>query len=103
MPTSSAAPRYWLVKSEPQAYSFDDLWKAARRTTGWDGVRNYQARNFMWTEMRVGDGVLFYHSNSEPAGVAGLAEVASAPYADPTQFDRRDPHYDAASTPAEPR
>jgi predicted RNA-binding protein with PUA-like domain len=103
MSKALAAPRYWLVKSEPEAFSFDDLWQAPRRTTGWDGVRNYQARNFMWKDMRVGDGVLYYHSNVDPAAVVGLAEVASAPYPDPTQFDPRDPHHDPASTTTAPR
>jgi predicted RNA-binding protein with PUA-like domain len=91
------------VKTEPSTFSFDDLWRAPRRTTTWDGVRNYQARNFMRDAMRVGDGVLVYHSNAEPPGVAGLAEVASAAYADPTQFDPGDGHFDAASSPDDPR
>ncbi|MBM3977886.1 MAG: EVE domain-containing protein [Planctomycetes bacterium] len=102
MPETPAA-RYWLVKSEPDVYSFDQLWRAPGRKTGWDGVRNYQARNFMSQQMRVGDGVLYYHSSGQPPGVAGLAEVASAPYPDPTQFDPRDEHCDPASTRAAPR
>ncbi|HED64448.1 MAG TPA: EVE domain-containing protein, partial [Planctomycetes bacterium] len=69
--------QYWLVKSEPDAFSFDDLLASKDRTTMWDGVRNYQARNFMRDAMRVGDGVLFYHSNTKPPGVAGVCEVAS--------------------------
>lgn len=95
--------RYWLMKSEPQVFSFDDLWKAKNRTTSWDGVRNYQARNFMRQQMEVGDGVLFYHSNCDPPGVAGIAEVASPAYPDPTQFDPADPHFDRSSTRARPR
>src|SRR5580765_5695317 len=79
--------RYWLMKSEPSECSIDDLAKAAQQTVPWVGVRNYQARNFMRDEMRVGDGVLFYHSSCPEPGIAGLAEVASAAYADATQFD----------------
>ncbi len=97
------AKRYWLMKSEPDVYSFDDLWKAKKRTTPWDGIRNYQARNFMRDEMQIGDGVLFYHSNCKPPGVAGLAEVASGAYPDPTQFDPADPHHDPKSDPEDPR
>jgi len=93
--------RAWLVKSEPDAYSYDDLVRDGR--TMWDGVRNYQARNFMRDEMRVGDAVLFYHSNvSEPA-VVGVARVASGPYPDPTQFDADGPHYDPKATEDAPR
>ena len=95
--------RYWLIKSEPDVFSFDDLWKAKKKTTLWDGVRNYQARNFMRDEMEVGDGILYYHSNCDPPGVAGLAEVASASYPDPTQFDPNDPHFDPKSGRDAPR
>ncbi len=95
--------RYWLVKSEPDVFSFDDLWKAPKRTTHWDGVRNYQARNLLRDEMRVGDGVLYYHSNADPPGVAGVAQVARAGYPDPTQFDPADAHYDPGADPDEPR
>ncbi|MBI5435100.1 MAG: EVE domain-containing protein [Planctomycetes bacterium] len=97
------ARNYWLVKSEPSVFSFDALWKAKGRRAAWEGVRNYQARNFMRDGMRVGDGVIFYHSSTEPAGVAGFAEVASAPYADPTQFDPASEYHDPASDRAEPR
>jgi predicted RNA-binding protein with PUA-like domain len=97
MTKSKSAAQYWLLKSEPDCFSFDDLWNAARRRTGWDGVRNYQARNFMRDAMRVGDGVLYYHSGAEPPGVAGLARVASAAYADPTQFDPAAEHFDPKS------
>ena len=93
--------RYWLFKSEPEEYSFDDLLRDKK--TCWDGIRNYQVRNFMRDEMQVGDEVLFYHSNSSPPGVAGLARVASGAYPDHTQFDPKDKHYDAKSDPDEPR
>ncbi len=98
-----AEGRAWLVKSEPDAFGFDDLWRAPQRTTVWDGVRNYQARNFMRDDMRVGDVVLFYHSNATPPGVVGLAEVASAPYPDPSQFDPASPYFDPTSTREAPR
>ena len=91
------------MKSEPDVFSFDDLWKAKKRTTFWDGVRNYKARNFMRDEMSVGDGVLYYHSNCDPPGVAGLAEVASVARPDPTQFDPQDPHFDPKSERSAPR
>ncbi len=89
------------MKSEPYVYSYDDL--EAEGRTLWDGIRNYQARNFMRDEMRVGDRVLYYHSNVQPPGVAGLAEVASEPYPDPTQFDETSPYYDPKSTREAPR
>lgn len=95
--------RAWLVKSEPDVFGFDDLLAAPNRTTAWDGVRNYQARNFMRDSMQVGDPVLYYHSNCEPPGVVGLAEVASSSYADPSQFDPSSKYYDAASSRAAPR
>jgi predicted RNA-binding protein with PUA-like domain len=94
---------YWLMKSEPDDCSIDDALAAPKSTVPWTGVRNYQARNFMRDRMRPGDGVLFYHSSCEEPGIAGLAEVASAPYADPTQFDRKSKYYDAASKPEQPR
>ena len=97
------ARKYWLMKSEPDVFSFDDLWKAKDRTTPWDGVRNYRARNFMRDEMSVGDGVLYYHSNANPPGIAGLARVASEAYPDPTQFDPADAHHDPKSDPDDPR
>lgn len=90
-------PRHWLVKSEPDSFGFDDLWNAPDRTTCWDGVRNYQARNFMRDEMRAGDLVLFYHSSAEPAGVAGTARVVRAGYPDHTAFDQGDSHFDPKS------
>jgi predicted RNA-binding protein with PUA-like domain len=88
------------MKSEPNVFSIDDL--KACKVTCWDGVRNYQARNFMRDEMRVGDGVLFYHSNAQPSGIAGLAEVAKEAYLDYTAFDPKDVHYDPKSNPAHP-
>ena len=94
--------QYWLMKSEPDVFSFEDLWKAKKRTTFWDGVRNFQARNFM-RAMQLGDGVLYYHSNCDPPGVAGIAEVVGLAYPDPTQFDPADAHYDPRSDPEKPR
>ena len=93
--------RCWLVKSEPESYSIDHLKKDRR--TAWTGVRNFQARNLMRDQMRVGDEVLFYHSSAEPPGVVGLARVASEAYPDPTQFDRKSDYYDEKSTAGEPR
>lgn len=92
---------YWLVKSEPSAFSIDDLARAPGRTTCWDGVRNYQARNFM-RAMKRGDKVLFYHSNAEPPAVAGIAEVVREAYPDQTAFDPKDSHYDSRSDPSAP-
>jgi predicted RNA-binding protein with PUA-like domain len=94
--------RYWLMKSEPSAFSINDLAKAPRRTTCWDGVRNYQARNFM-RSMAVGDQVLFYHSSAEPPAIVGVAEVVRTAYPDETQFDKNSHHYDPDSDPANPR
>lgn len=94
--------QYWLMKSEPSAFSIDDLMKAPRQTTCWDGVRNYQARNFM-RSMAIGDRVLFYHSNADPPAAVGIAEVIKTAYADPTQFDQKDEHYDPDSDPSTPR
>lgn len=96
------ARQYWLMKSEPSVYSFDDLWAEPGRTTFWDGVRNYRARNLMRDEMRVGDGVLFYHSNAKPPGVAGVARVASEARPDPTQLDPADPHFDPKASAEQP-
>ena len=95
--------KYWLMKSEPGVYSFDDLLSDDGQQTMWDSIRNYQARNFMRDDMKVGDQVLFYHSNAKPPGVAGLAEVASQPYPDPTQFDPKHKYFDAKSDPENPR
>lgn len=90
---------HWLMKSEPDVFSIDDL--KEKDVAGWDGVRNYQARNFM-KDMRVGDKILFYHSNAAPPGVAGLAEVAKIAYPDPTQFDPKAGHYDPKASPDKP-
>jgi predicted RNA-binding protein with PUA-like domain len=95
--------KYWLMKSEPDECSIDDVLAAPKRTTAWSGVRTYQARNFMLKEMKVGDGVLFYHSSCPEPGIAGLAEVASAAYPDATQFDPKSDYYDAQSSPDSPR
>lgn len=94
---------YWLMKSEPDDCSIDDALAAPNSTVPWTGVRNYQARNFMRDRMRPGDGVLFYHSSCDEPGIVGLAEVASAPYPDPTQFDRKSKYYDAGAKRGEPR
>lgn len=94
--------RYWLMKSEPSAFSIDDLAKSPKRTTCWDGVRNYQARNFM-RSMAVGDQVLFYHSSADPPAVVGIAEVVREAYPDDTQFDKSSKHYDPESDPGTPR
>lgn len=91
----------WLMKSEPDVYGYDDLEREGR--TAWDGIRNYQARNFMRDSMQVGDLVLFYHSNVPDPGVVGLARVVSTPYPDPTQFDPDSRYHDAASTHDAPR
>ena len=91
------------MKSEPDEFSIDDLARSARKTAPWTGVRNYQARNFMRESMKVGDGVLFYHSSCEVPGIAGIAEVASGPYPDPTQFDPGSPYHDPKSKREAPR
>ena len=95
--------QYWLMKSEPDEVSVDDALAAPKATVPWTGVRNYQARNFMRDAMRIGDGVLFYHSSCAEPGIVGIARVASTAYPDPTQFDPKSPYYDAASKREEPR
>ena len=95
--------QYWLMKSEPDETSIDDVLAAPDAIVPWVGVRNYQARNFMRDRMRIGDGVLFYHSSCAQPGIAGVAEVASTPYPDPTQFDSRSPYFDPAATLENPR
>ena len=95
--------RYWLMKSEPDEFSIDDLAAAKNQTTPWFGVRNYTARNFMRDQMRVGDRVFFYHSSCPEPGIAGIAEVSSTAYPDATQFDRKNPHYDPKSSRDAPR
>lgn len=96
-------PNHWLMKSEPDEASIDHLAAAPHQTLPWTGVRNYQARNFMRDQMRVGDGVLFYHSSCPEPGVAGIAEVASAAYTDATQFDATSPYFDPKSIREAPR
>jgi predicted RNA-binding protein with PUA-like domain len=95
------AKSYWLVKSEPEVYSISDLQKDG--VSGWEGVRNYTARNFMRDSMKDGDLVLYYHSNANPPGVAGLAKVHGEPVPDPSQFDKKSEYYDATSKKDDPR
>jgi predicted RNA-binding protein with PUA-like domain len=94
---------YWLMKSEPDEFSIDNLAAAPGKTTAWSGVRNYQARNFMRDKMRVGDKVFFYHSSCPEPGIAGIAQVASDPYPDASQFDTKSPYFDAAAKRESPR
>lgn len=100
MTTRAATRRYWLMKSESSVFSIEDLRRC--RTTCWDGVRNFEARNSLRDMIRVGDGVLVYHSNTEPVGIAGMAEVVRGGYPDSTALDPRDHHYDPKSTPERP-
>ncbi len=93
--------RYWLIKSEPDAYSIDDI--ARDKQTPWTGVRNYQARNFMRDQMKAGDRAFYYHSSCATPGIAGIVEIASAAYPDATQFDRKSHYYDEKATPENPR
>lgn len=93
--------RYWLMKTEPDTFGIDDLKRVG--TEPWDGIRNYQARNLMRDDMKIGDGVLFYHSNAKPPGVVGVAEIASEAKVDPTQFDPDKKYFDAKSKPDNPR
>ncbi|MEO8304541.1 MAG: EVE domain-containing protein [Betaproteobacteria bacterium] len=95
--------RYWLMKSEPDEFSIDDLAAAKNRTTSWFGVRNYQARNFMRDQMRMGDRAYFYHSSCPEPGIAGVVEVTAQAYPDATQFDRKSPYYDAKALRDAPR
>lgn len=90
------AKQCWLMKTEPTTFSFDDLWNSPGKTTFWDGVRNFQARNLL-RQMKKGDQVFIYHSSTDPAGIAGIAEVAKEAYPDPTAFDSKDDHYDPKS------
>ncbi|MES2526886.1 MAG: EVE domain-containing protein [Bdellovibrionota bacterium] len=93
--------KHWLMKTEPDVFSFDDLKK--KKTEPWTGVRNYQARNFMRDEMKIGDLIFFYHSSCEVPGIAGIAKVATAPYPDPTQFDKKSEYFDPKATKENPR
>lgn len=94
--------RYWLLKTEPTSFSIDDLWKAPKRTTSWDGVRNYQARNMLRDDMQPGDLAFIYHSSTDPTGIAGIAEVVKAGYPDSTAFDPADSHFDPKSSRESP-
>lgn len=96
-------PNHWLLKSEPDAFSIDDLAAAPNKTTCWDGVRNYQARNTMRDDMKKGDLVFYYHSNAKPAGIAGIAKVVREAYPDHTAFDTKSKYFDAKSSPENPR
>jgi predicted RNA-binding protein with PUA-like domain len=95
--------RHWLMKSEPDEFSIDDLVRAPDQSTPWVGVRNYQARNFMRDGMRIGDRAFFYHSSCAEPGIAGIVEISKLAYPDATQFDRKSPYYDAKSTRDAPR
>lgn len=94
---------YWLLKSEPSSFSIDDLAGRPEKTAAWDGVRNFQARNMLRDSMKLGDRAFFYHSGCETPGIAGIVRVVKAAYPDPTAFDADDDHYDAGSTPEDPR
>jgi predicted RNA-binding protein with PUA-like domain len=94
---------FWLIKSEPDEFSFDDLLERPKQTEPWTGVRNYQARNFIRDGMKIGDKILFYHSSTAVPAVAGIAEVISKPYTDPLQFDEKSDYYDKGSSPENPR
>jgi predicted RNA-binding protein with PUA-like domain len=96
-PRTPGEVRYWLVKSEPDVFSWDQLWAAPKRTTMWDGVRNFLARNFLRDGFAIGDRIFFYHSNAEPNAIMGICEPASEPYPDPTQFDPKSEYYDPDS------
>jgi len=97
------AKQHWLFKSDPEDFGLPHLKKCKNKTTLWDGVRNFQARNLLRDEIRVGDGVLFYHSQEKPPAVVALARVVRAAYPDPTQFDARSKYHDPKSTPENPR
>ena len=95
--------RYWLMKSEPDEFSIDDLARSPKQTTAWFGVRNHQARNYMRDDMRIGDRAFFYHSSCPEPGIAGIVEISRLAYPDATQFDPKSPYYDAKSTRDAPR
>jgi len=101
-PRAPGERRYWLVKSEPEVFSFDDLMKAPKQTTGWDGVRNFAARNFLKDGMKRGDRVFFYHSMGKPQAIVGICEVVREGYPDPTALDRKHPAHDPKSDPKDP-
>ena len=95
--------KYWLLKTEPESFSIQDLQNAPKQTTFWDGVRNYQARNTLRDDMKLGDRVLFYHSNADPPAIVGTARVVKEGYPDYTAWDENNHHYDPGSTPENPR
>jgi len=97
LPPKTSKRRYWLFKTEPTSFSFNDLWNTPSRTSSWDGVRNYQARNMLRDEVSSGDLVFVYHSSADPTGIAGIAEVVSGGYPDRTALDPKDHHYDPKS------
>lgn len=99
----AVSQRYWLMKTEPDVFSIDDLKDSPNQSTCWDGVRNYQARNTMRDDMRIGDKVLVYHSNAEPSCVVGIATICREAYPDHTAWDPTDPHFDPKTDPANPR
>ena len=96
-------PKYWLVKTEPESFSIHDLAMLPDQTTCWDGVRNYQARNFLRDEMKLGDRVFVYHHSTDPPAIVGTADVVREAYPDRTAWDKKNPHYDATSSPENPR
>jgi predicted RNA-binding protein with PUA-like domain len=100
---ASHAPRHWLLKQEPTDFSFDDLWEAPGRTTNWEGVRNFKARNYLRDEIKRGDLAFFYHSNASPSAVVGIVEIVRDGYPDATQFDPKSKYYDADATRDKPR
>jgi predicted RNA-binding protein with PUA-like domain len=95
--------RYWLMKTEPTTFSVEDLERAKRQTTGWDGVRNYQARNMLRDDMKKGDQALLYYSSTDVPGIVALMKIVKEGYPDPTAFDRKHHHYDPDSDPEKPR
>jgi len=100
--TKAENRQYWLFKTEPTTFSFDDLWNAPKRTTHWDGVRNFQARNMLRDQIKPGDLVFIYHSSADPTGIAGIAEVVRGGYPDKSAFDPGDSHFDPKSKPDSP-
>lgn len=100
--TSPATRRFWLLKTEPGCFSYDDLLASPERTSHWSGVRNYQARNFMRDDMKRGDGILFHYSNGDPSGIVGTAEIVREGYPDFTAWDARDEHFDPKSSAGAP-
>jgi predicted RNA-binding protein with PUA-like domain len=102
-PRKPGEVRYWLLKQEPTDFSFDDLWTAPRRTTNWEGVRNFAARNFLRDDIQAGDLAFFYHSNAKPSAIVGIVEIARSGYPDATAFDKKSDYYDPDSDPAAPK